>query len=153
MSNLLYVGTSQWTSRGTNYRQPCKFWNASVLVTWWCHQMETFSALLAFCEGKSNGHRWIPLTKASFAELWCFVFCLICASANGWAYNGDAGDFWRHRALYYVTLMKWHPRRIWLQPGYIPTHNKYKKAQIGRTFLRSIVLPEIIEKYRSFSAP
>ena len=30
------------------------------------HQMETFSASLA-------GDRWIPLTKASDAELWCFI--------------------------------------------------------------------------------
>ena len=24
--------------------------------------------------GESNGHRWIPLTKASGAELWCFLW-------------------------------------------------------------------------------
>ena len=30
----------------------------------WRHQMETFSALLALCEG----HRWIPLTEASDAR-------------------------------------------------------------------------------------
>ena len=36
----------------------------------WRHQMETFSALLALCEGESTGG--FPLTKASDAELWCF---------------------------------------------------------------------------------
>ena len=35
--------------------------------TWWRHQMGTFSALLA-------GDRWIPLTMASDAELWCSSF-------------------------------------------------------------------------------
>ena len=25
--------------------------------------------------GESTGHRWIPLTKASDVELWCFVWC------------------------------------------------------------------------------
>ena len=25
--------------------------------------------------GESTGHRWIPLTKANDAELWCFVSC------------------------------------------------------------------------------
>ena len=25
--------------------------------------------------GESTGHRWIPLTKASDAELWCFLWC------------------------------------------------------------------------------
>ena len=34
--------------------------------------METFSALLAFCAGELTGHRWIPHTKASDAELKCF---------------------------------------------------------------------------------
>ena len=35
--------------------------------------METFSALLALCAGNSR-HRWIPHTKASDAELWCFLW-------------------------------------------------------------------------------
>ena len=40
--------------------------------------MEIFSALLALCQGKlfvreSIGHWWIPVTKASDAELWCFL--------------------------------------------------------------------------------
>ena len=38
----------------------------SFAITWWRHQMETFSELLALCAG------WIPLTMASDAELWCF---------------------------------------------------------------------------------
>ena len=29
--------------------------------------METFSALLALCEGEFTGHRWIALTEASDA--------------------------------------------------------------------------------------
>ena len=36
--------------------------------------METFSALLTLCVGNSPGHRWIPLAKASDAELWCFLW-------------------------------------------------------------------------------
>ena len=32
---------------------------------WWRHPMETFSALLTLC------NRWIPITTASDAELWC----------------------------------------------------------------------------------
>ena len=37
--------------------------------TWWRHKMETFSALLALC-----GDWWLPLTKASDAEPWCFLW-------------------------------------------------------------------------------
>ena len=36
------------------------------MPSWWRHQMKTFSALLV--------DRWIPLTKASDAELWCFLW-------------------------------------------------------------------------------
>ena len=35
--------------------------------------METFPASLALC-GETTGHRWIPLTKASDAELWYFLW-------------------------------------------------------------------------------
>ena len=37
----------------------------------WRYKMEPFSTLLAVCE---RNHRWIPLTKASDAELWSFLW-------------------------------------------------------------------------------
>ena len=43
-------------------------------VTWWRHQMETFSALLAICAGNSPVPGDFPRTKASDAELWCFLW-------------------------------------------------------------------------------
>ena len=52
--------------------------------------------------GESTGHRWIPRTNASDAELWCFF---ICAWINGLVYNREAGDLRRHRAHYDVTVM------------------------------------------------
>ena len=53
--------------------------------------------------GEFTGLRWIPLTKASDAELWCFFF--ICARINGWVNNGEADDLRRYRAHYDVTVM------------------------------------------------
>ena len=50
--------------------------------------------------GKFSGHRWISLTKASDAELWCF-FYLICAQINGWVNNREAGDLRCHRAHFF----------------------------------------------------
>ena len=57
--------------------------------------------------GEFTGHRWIPRTKASDAELWCFS--LICAWINGWVNNRDAGELRRHRAHYdvIVILYRW----------------------------------------------
>ena len=53
--------------------------------------------------GEFTGHRWIPLTQASDAELWCFL--LICTWINGWVNNREAGDLIRHRAHYDVAIM------------------------------------------------
>ena len=52
--------------------------------------------------GEFTGHRWIPRTKASDAEL---MFCLICVWINGWVNNREAGDLRRYRAHYDVTVM------------------------------------------------
>ena len=53
--------------------------------------------------GQSNGHRWIPLTKASGADF--LVFSLICAWTNIWENNRDTDDLRRHRAHYDATVM------------------------------------------------
>ena len=68
--------------------------------TWWRHQMETFSALLAFLRGI---HRWIPFTKGQWRG--ALMFSLICAWINGWVNSREAGDLRRHRAHYDVTVM------------------------------------------------
>ena len=57
--------------------------------------------------GESVGHRWIPLTKASDAELWCFFF-LSAIEQLVEQTNGDAGDLRRRRANYDVTVMPSH---------------------------------------------
>ena len=64
--------------------------------------METFSALLAICEGN---HR-APLDPPHKGQ-WrrALMFSLICAWANGWANNRDAGDLRRYRAHYDVTVI------------------------------------------------
>ena len=40
----------------------------TVYISWWRQQMEAISVLLF------TGHRWIPRTKASDAELWWFLW-------------------------------------------------------------------------------
>ena len=53
--------------------------------------------------GEFTGHRWIPLTKARDAGLWCFL--LSAPWMNGWVKNNKAGDLRRHRAHYDVIIM------------------------------------------------
>ena len=53
--------------------------------------------------GEFTCHRCIPLTKASDAELWCFLWS--APWINGWVNNREAGDLRRHRAHYDVIVM------------------------------------------------
>ena len=73
-----------------------------IIWLWWRHQMGTFSALLVLC-AKFTGDRWIPRTKASDAELWCFLWSAPCI--NGWVNNREAGNLRRHCGHYDVIVM------------------------------------------------
>ena len=53
--------------------------------------------------GEFTRHRWIPLTKASDAELWCFLW--LAPWINDWVNNRAAGDLRHHRAHYDVIVM------------------------------------------------
>ena len=70
--------------------------------TWWRHQMETFSTLLAICAGNSP----VPVNSPHKGQ-WrgALVFSLICARKNGWVNNRETGDLRRHRDHYDVTVM------------------------------------------------
>ena len=56
--------------------------------------------------GKFTGHRWIPLTKASDAELWCFLWS--APWINIWVNNREAGDLRCHHAHHDVIIMSHH---------------------------------------------
>ena len=74
----------------------------------------TFSALLALCEGNSPVTRRNPLSKASDAELWCFLW-----SAPEQTVNRNAGDLRCHCAHYDVTAMYITYRSMYLVMGSI----------------------------------
>ena len=67
--------------------------------------------------GEFPGPRWIPRTKASDAELWCFS--LVCVWINGRVNNREAGDLRRYRAHYGVIVMIQHSTVLLQLP---PTH-------------------------------
>ena len=76
-------------------------------IYWWNHAMETFPALLALCQG-IHRWKWIPLTKASEAELWYFL-----SSAPQQTFR-DTGDLTRHRTHYDITVMY-----LWIHSTFI----------------------------------
>ena len=72
--------------------------------TWWRHQMETFSALLALCAGNSQVTGEFPAQRPVTRR---FDVSLICVWINGWVNNPEAGDLRRYRAQFDVTVMQW----------------------------------------------
>ena len=79
--------------------------------TWWRHQMEIFSALLAFCVGNSSVTGEFPSQRPVTRS---FDVFFICAWINSRANNGYAGDLRRHCAHYDVILMT---GVLWRQHG------------------------------------
>ena len=78
----------------------------TIIVTgpysWWRHQRETFSALLAVCEGNPLVSGGSPHKGQWRGDL---MFSLIFPWTNDWATNRDADDLRLHPAHYDVTVM------------------------------------------------
>ena len=76
--------------------------DSSSSQTWWRHQMETFSALLAHCAGNSS----VPVNSPHKSQ-WrgALMFSLICVWINDWVNNRETGDLRRHRGHYDVNVM------------------------------------------------
>ena len=68
--------------------------------TWWRHQMEIFSALVAVCSGYSPVAGAFPAHK-SVTRSFDVSFDL-----HGWAKTHEASDLSRHRANYDVGVMR-----------------------------------------------
>ena len=75
----------------------------SVNISWWRHQMETFSALLALCAENSPVPGEFPTHKGQWRG--ALMFTLTWARIKGWVNNGEPGDFRRYRGHYDVTVM------------------------------------------------
>ena len=71
--------------------------------TWWRHQMETFSTLLALCAGISPVTVEFPSQRPVTRSFDVFFGLRL---ENGWVNNRDAGDLRRHCAHCVVTVMK-----------------------------------------------
>ena len=102
--------------------------------SWWRHQMETFSTLLAFCAGNSPAPDEFPHKGQWRGAL---MFCVICALINGWVNNREAGDFRRYHAHYDVIVMSY------FLFGYLPTSYKIVE-KISRFFVAFQVLKRMI---------
>ena len=83
--------------------------NSMYVSTWWRHQMETFSALLAICAGNSPVPDEFPTTlrlnKRLSKQWWC------------WWFETLSRPLWRHRNEVYFSnsfceVISWHKTSI-----------------------------------------
>ena len=99
-----------------------------ALCPWWRRQMETFSAHWPFV-WEFTGDRWIPLTKASDAELWCFLWSVpeykrLSKQSWDWWFETPSRSLWRHCnasskfPTRWVTRLHTHVLKKWSCRGY-----------------------------------
>ena len=79
-----------------------QFCTSPMAVSWWRHQMETVSALLAICAGNSP----LPVNSPHKGQ-WrgALMFSSIYARINSWVNNREAGDLRRHPTHCDVIVM------------------------------------------------
>ena len=106
--------------------------------------------------GEFPGDRWIPLKKASDADLKCFLWSAIWI--NGWVSNRAAGDLRRHRAHYdgivmynitynmfhqictWIALSLCHPKIYDLTPPVDPPHAVRHPSWLSQSQLTSFII-------------
>ena len=97
------------------------------------------------CE-EFTGHRWIPLPKASEAELWCFLWSV--PWITGWVNDREAGDLRRHRAHYDIIVMSSNELKRLL--GYMAWYQDSSTVCMSRTGLLSLTSREILWNHGQF---
>ena len=100
---ILYHAADIDLHRRCNPENMSRFRFVLFVLSWWRHQMETFSALLALCAGNSPVTGEFPSNKGQWRG--ALMFSWIWAWTNGWVNNRHAGDLRHHRAHYDVTIM------------------------------------------------
>ena len=98
-------------------------------LTWWRHQMETFSAVLAICAGNSPG------TPHKGQWRGALMFSLVCVWINNWVNDREAGDLRCYRGHYDITVMIFFLSN--LHTSCIMFHNKLQSNEIWLTFKHS----------------
>ena len=96
----------------------------NVVGKTWCHQMETFSMLLAICVGNSPVNSELPRTKASNVELWCFLWSALVACINSWVNNGEVGDLRCHHT-HYDSIVMHYLNQCWVSKS-LTLHGKFQ---------------------------
>ena len=116
-------------------------------VSWWRHQMETISALLAICAGSSPVPCEFPAQRPVTRRFDVFWI-------NGWVNTSEACDLRRNRAHYDVIIIclkviwpsGWQPRR-WFDES----AQKYTSCRGNKIFRNELMLFTVPNKHQAIS--
>ena len=101
--NIIFAGNQKrLLNKPSNCWLIFDFMTLTASTSWWRHQMETVSALLAICAGNSPVPGEYPHKGQWRGAL---MFSLIWARINGWVNNPEAGDLRRHPTHCDVIVM------------------------------------------------
>ena len=91
--------------------------------SWWRHQMETFSALLATCAGNSPVTGEIPAQRSVMRSFDVFFDLhlnkLLSKQSQGWWFETQSCSLWRHGnahadcSIVYKDIAEGVPLRLW----------------------------------------
>ena len=80
-----------------------KILSVTVLASWWRHQMEIFSALLALCAGNSPVSGEFPAQRPVKQSFDVFQFKRLSKHSRGWWFERLSRPLWRQ-----CNDMSWH---------------------------------------------
>ena len=89
-----------WSGYDSVYTEMCISGLQDIMVT--SSNGNSFRVTGPLCR-EFIGDQWIPLTKVSDTELWCFLWP--APWIKGWVNNREAGDLRHHRAHFDVIVM------------------------------------------------
>ena len=80
--------------------EACTKWRTFSLNSMMTSSNGNISHVTGHLCGEFTGHRWIPRTKASDAELWCFIWSALNKRLSkqwrGWWFQTSSRSLWRH---------------------------------------------------------
>ena len=91
-----------------------------MCISWWRHQMETFSALLAFCAGNSpvpgefSAQR--PVTRSFDVFFDLHLNKQLSKQSRGWLFETPSGSLWRQCNAYLIIYCEQIGRFTTLKP-------------------------------------
>ena len=146
--------TVDWRSTNHTYATEylfghCSEFNVNTIISYKMNMMtakngNNISRITGPLCGEFTGGRWLPLTKASDANIWYFL----CSAPQQTVNNRDAGDLRRHRAHYDVIVMNmimlychftyWHMITKHVHPSKPGYHKPRVNISVGPVLVRLV---------------